>query len=545
MGKKQRDCVTCGAPVGYLDRQHCCRCWRRLKEDTAKTTCPSCRRDRVLQQDTGRCVICSRVCEECGHPVRSPQNRLCRDCRRKADLLAAQQPCPRCGKPGYLREETGWCGPCSHPGSPKHPPRTCRECGQLRRHAGLGMCSACWQKHPGRPFISGEHLHDRLADPPPWLTDFVAQVAARHCVARACGFITDLGRLLEDEHSNSPQALLERSRRPGRSMGSFARALEDFFTLRGLALPTDQAERLALNRRRRRVEAVPEPLRQAIADFDDSRMRAQDRARRAGTRPRSNHTLETALTTMRDLALFLMTHRSKDDWALADVHDAEAFLATLPKARKRRLTVLRQFFRFARSQHIVLVDPTRNLTVKESNGFCGRTLTLDQQRGLFRRWTTDEHVHPHEALVGMLALLHGASSSEVRMLQIINMDQIAQTVRLGKRPHPVPLDPASWTVLQRCLAHREAWRTDNPHVLVTKGTKAGRSPASTAYLSHVLDDCGFVPRMIRSTRLVDLVNTMDPKLVAAAFGMDPQATLIYLSDRVDETRLSQWETDRS
>ncbi|MGW2304454.1 tyrosine-type recombinase/integrase [Streptomyces sp. NPDC001809] len=399
------------------------------------------------------------------------------------------------------------------------------------------MCSACWQKHPGRPFIRGEHLHDRLADPPPWLEDFVVQVAARHCVARACGFITDLGRLLEDEHSNSPQALLERSRRPGRSMGSFARALEDFFTLRGLALPTDQAERLAVNRRRRRVEAVPEPLRQAIADFDASRMRAQDRARRAGTRPRSNHTLETALTTMRDLALFLMTHRGKDDWALVDVHDTEAFLATLPKARKRRLTVLRQFFRFARSQHIVLVDPTRNLTVKESNGFRGRTLTLDQQRELFRRWTTDEHVHPHEALVGMLALLHGASSSEVRMLQITNVDQIAQTVRLGKRPHPVPLDPASWTVLQRGLAHRAAWRTDNPHVMVTKGTKAGRSPASTAYLSHVLDDCGFPPRVIRSTRLVDLVNTMDPKLVAAAFGMDPQATLIYLADHVDEGRL--------
>ncbi|GGJ69415.1 hypothetical protein GCM10010121_095150 [Streptomyces brasiliensis] len=105
-----------------------------------------------------------------------------------------------------------------------------------------------------------------------------------------------------------------------------------------------------------------------------------------------------------------------------------------------------------------------------------------------------------------------------------------RTVRLGKRPHPVPLDPASWTVLQRCLAHREAWRTDNLHVMVTKGRKVGRSPASTACLSHVLDGCGFPPRMIRSTRLVDLVNTMDPKLVAAAFGMDPQATLIYLAD---------------
>ncbi|MDQ1024756.1 ribosomal protein S14 [Streptomyces umbrinus] len=36
MGKKQRDCVTCGAPVGYLDRQYCCRCWRRLNEQAAK-----------------------------------------------------------------------------------------------------------------------------------------------------------------------------------------------------------------------------------------------------------------------------------------------------------------------------------------------------------------------------------------------------------------------------------------------------------------------------------------------------------------------------
>ncbi|MGW1171702.1 hypothetical protein [Streptomyces sp. NPDC002550] len=69
--------------------------------------------------------------------------------------------------------------------------------------------------------------------------------------------------------------------------------------------------------------------------------------------------------------------------------------------------------------------------------------------------------------------------------------------------------------------------------MVTKGTKAGRSPASAAYLSHVLDDCGFPPRMIRGTRMVDLVNTMDPKLVAAASGMNPEATLIYLADRVD------------
>ncbi|WP_262706217.1 MULTISPECIES: hypothetical protein [Streptomyces] len=80
--------------------------------------------------------------------------------------------------------------------------------------------------------------------------------------------------------------------------------------------------------------------------------------------------------------------------------------------------------------------------------------------------------------------------------------------------------------------------------MVTKGTKAGRSPASTAYLSHVLDDCGYPPRTIRSTRLLDLVNTMDPKLVAAAFGMDPRATLIYLADSADKGRLPAAEPSR-
>ncbi|MEW1859897.1 site-specific integrase [Streptomyces sp. NPDC088194] len=538
MSKKQRDCVTCGGPVGYRDRQHCCRCWSRMKEHAAKAVCPSCGKDRALQEDTGRCITCSRVCDQCGQPVRAAHNRLCGACRRRADRLAGQQPCPRCGKHGYFREETGWCGHCSRPRQDKQPPRTCRECGQLRRHAGLGLCSACWQKHPGRPFIRGEHLRDQLVNPPAWLDDFVGHVASRFCVSRACGLITGLGRLLQDEHPNSPQALLERSRRPGRSMGTFARVLEDIFTHRGMALPTDQAERLAAGRRKRRIDAVPGPLTPAVVAFDASRMWAQDRARRAGTRPRSNHTLETALSILRDLAGFLTEHCGKDDWALVDVHDIEAFLATSPKARKRRLVVLRQFFRFARSQHIVLIDPTRTLIVKERSSFRGHALTLDQQRELFRRWTTDDQVHRHEALLGILALLHGASSAEVRTLKITGIDAAAQTVRLGKRPHPVPLDPASWTVLERCLDHRAKWPTANPHVMVTKGTKAGRSPASTAYVSHVLDDCGYPPRMIRSTRLIDLVNTMDPKLVAAAFGMDPQATLIYLADHIDSGRLS-------
>jgi integrase len=539
MGKKQRDCAGCGAPVGIIGREHCCRCEAKIREAAAKAECPGCGKQRVLRDETGRCILCSRCCRECGHPVRRQEDTLCRDCRRKARQEAAERDCPRCGRPGLLRDATGWCGPCSRPRPGKQPPRICRACGQLRRHGGLGLCTACVQKHPGRAFIRGAGIAARLPDPPSWFDGFVAHLAARHGPARACTMLTELGRILEDPHPNHPQAVLERSRHPGRSMGSLARALEGFFTSQGLALPTDQAERLAAGRRQRRVDAVPGPLRPAADGFASFMLASRERARRAGTRPRSDHTIDTALAAIRDLALFLDGERGKQDWALADVHDIEAFLATLPRGRKRRLTVLRQFFRFARSRKIILADPARDLTAREPRGFTGQTLVLDKQRELFRRWTTGRDAHPHEALLGIFALLHGASSEEVRHLRVSDIDQAAQTAEVGSRPLPVPLDPASWQVLQRCLHHRQTQRTANPHVMVTKGTKAGQSPASTAYVSHVLDGCGVPPRALRCTRLADLVNTMDPKLVAAAFGMKPESAMFYLADHVDPTRLTE------
>ena len=50
--------------------------------------------------------------------------------------------------------------------------------------------------------------------------------------------------------------------------------------------------------------------------------------------------------------------------------------------------------------------------------------------------------------------------------------------------------------------------------------------------------------MLRCTRLADLANTMDPKLVAAAFIMNPEGVLIYLAGHVDNGRLPGPEPDR-
>ena len=538
MSKRQRDCAGCGAPVGIIGRDHCSRCVQRQRDSATKAACPDCGRQRVLQSDTGRCIRCSRRCSACDAPVRSADAALCKRCVRAEAVRTAKQPCPRCGRPGLLREATGWCGTCSRPKPPKQPPRVCSGCGQLRRHAALGLCSPCFQRDPNRPLIRAENLIARMSNPPDWLLDFAAHLAARFNAARAAELVTELGRLLQNGQPRHPQALLERSRRPGRSMGPLARSLEDFFTAGRLALPTDQTERLAAGRRQRRIDQAPEPLRTGIAGFAEHLLRARQRALRAGTRPRSDNTVETALAITRDLARFLTRQRGKNEWALVDVHDIEVFLATAPKARHRRLTVLRQFFRFGHRSRLILIDPTTTLKAKQDRAFRGRTLTLLQQRQLFHRWTSgDLDVHPHEALVGMLALLHAASSQESRLLSIADIDHARCSVRLGDRPLPVPLDPATWAVLLRCLDHRAALNTANPHVIVTKGTKARRTPASTAYLSHVLDPCGHPPRAIRSTRLIDLVNTLDPKLVAAAMGLDPQAPLIYLADRVDPDRM--------
>jgi hypothetical protein len=73
--------------------------------------------------------------------------------------------------------------------------------------------------------------------------------------------------------------------------------------------------------------------------------------------PREGETIETALATVRDFAGFMDRYLGKRDWALADVNDIEAFLATLPKGRKRRLTMLCQFFGCPRPGARSIQDP--------------------------------------------------------------------------------------------------------------------------------------------------------------------------------------------
>ena len=171
MGKRQRDCAGCGAPVGIIGREHCCRCWRQDHRGRGQGGVP---RLREAAGPAGRhgpvraVLACLRANAGTRSAAATPP--CAGTAGARPGRRAAQRPCPRCGRPGYLREDTGWCGTCSRPAPAEGPAPGLRA--MRAGHAGTpgwGCARACWQRHPDRPFVQGAHLAARLADPPGWL----------------------------------------------------------------------------------------------------------------------------------------------------------------------------------------------------------------------------------------------------------------------------------------------------------------------------------------------------------------------------------------
>jgi hypothetical protein len=52
VGIALRDCADLDAPVEYWDRQHFCRCWRRMREAETKTPYPGYGKARVRDPGT-------------------------------------------------------------------------------------------------------------------------------------------------------------------------------------------------------------------------------------------------------------------------------------------------------------------------------------------------------------------------------------------------------------------------------------------------------------------------------------------------------------
>jgi len=418
---------------------------------------------------------------------------------------------------------------------------TCATCGQQGPHQARGQCSRCYQNDPALVHRCTEKLAAQLDPQPRWWAGFGEFLADRVAATRAVSMLHRLAAALARIPSAGPTAVLEAVRNPGPAVGELARSLETYLVESGLALALDTTAQAAADRRARRIAEIPDQFRSLATAFEAHQLQSRQRARRSATKPRSDRTLEINLASVRDLARHLITHRAwVTDWTLVDVADVEAFLAavTNPGNRARQLHALQVFFRFARQHRHILADPTRRLNANSNMPFHGQVLEPTRQRELFRRWTGDTaDLHPHEPVIGLLGLLHGASVTELRSLRVVDIDLSAVTVVLGRRPHLIPLDPATTTALRRCLQHRDQHRSTGPWLLVNQKSKTIGKPVSLAYLAMILTPAGVSVQTLRATRLAQLVTTMDPVLVAAAFGIRRGAVLHYLADSVDPTRL--------
>lgn len=183
----------------------------------------------------------------------------------------------------------------------------CITCGKLRVIQGRGQCARCYQTDPQMVHRCAEKLAEQIDPAPDWFTGFGVFLAQRLAPTHAVSLLHQTADLLATSHI--PTAVLQAARRPGFAIGSLARTLEAYFIAARLTLPLDTAEQAAAIRRARRVADVPAAFRSLVADFDTDQLHSRERARRAGTKPRSDRTLEINLAAVRDLARFLAAHR--------------------------------------------------------------------------------------------------------------------------------------------------------------------------------------------------------------------------------------------
>jgi integrase len=543
-------CVDCGRLGRIAAFGHCPRCYERHRGGR-----PYGPHDDTQAGDVRHAVgwlraqRANRVCGDCGRVGDHHAFGRCTSCYHRHRKQTAKRPCATCQQLGNLWPGTNICGRCHRRARPRKPPkpptpRICQACGELRIHHCFGRCYRCQATNPAYPLIYAARLAVRLQragqPPPAWLAGFATHLAARRSPTAAAELLRRLGRILATGVVE-PTAILAAASTRGIGGGPLARALESFFGDAHLLAPGTHAAQVARDKQARRVAEVPAGLRPLVASFHAAQLATQQRAASAGTRPRTDRTLELNLAAVRDLARFLATHRAAiTGWEQVATADVEAYLATLrPATRARRLACLRAFFRFARSTRAILADPTKHLAATAAFPFRGQVLDTARQQALYQRWTVHaDGLHPHEPAVGLLMLLHGASVAELRRLRLDDVDLAAGRLRFASRPHPTPLDPATSDALSRCLGHLADRRGANRYLLVNKCSLTAHGPVATGYLQRLLAPAGVTSRLLRTTRLAHLAQATDPILVAETFGVRHDAAARYLADTVDDTRLA-------
>ena len=102
----------------------------------------------------------------------------------------------------------------------------------------------------------------------------------------------------------------------------------------------------------------------------------------------------------------------------------------------------------------------------------------------------------------------------------------------------MPLDPLTIDAIRACLEQRPTTATDNRYLLVTHHSRQHNRPCSIEFPVRILTTVALTPQVLRQTRLSDLAQRADPRMMAAAIGITRKAALHYTIGNVHRAELA-------
>jgi hypothetical protein len=252
------------------------------------------------------------------------------------------------------------------------------------------------------------------------------------------------------------------------------------------------------------------------------------------SRPRAAGTLRVYLRAMRPFlvecaarytTLRQVTSADLETWVTSDLN-----------ARHLRASAAGSLFRTLKARRLVFADPARGLPPARRHLPVPVPLPpgVEAQIGALAAGSAET------CLVVALAGVHALISSEITAVQL--QDVALPERRLRVRGDVRPLDAFTAQAIAGYLRYRHRrWpRTTNPHLIVTRLTCNGLSPADPGTVKRWVKGAT-TPARLRQSRLLDeaIASGGDPLILATMFGLAAQTSTRY----TDATRAARLTLD--
>ena len=466
--------------------------------------CPECRRTVVTEVKRNLCTRCYRqtlkrlfCCPACGETrVTGVRKGLCFRCYQRTRPPREHKTMGRCNGCAQVRVAFYRQGLC--PGCYERERRQCFTCPACQRQveapanfAAMRVCPRCWSR---------SRVVEAFTCPACRVTKRTRPQAGvcRRCYERGRRWVAFCPGCQQDREMDSGRHSLCRAcrqERERRSKGIPAIERE----------PQEALEGRLLN--------MLAPLRSAwVADFLVTRYRRRT--------PKTREELLRALVKF-DGHLTRESNVGHGQWSLVSPDHVEAYLASVGRLQ---LEPAKQFFKWLRSRKGTVHDLASWLP-RRPHAPRLRLLTFEQVWSLYGRWTSDIS-EPREALVGLLALVHCLTNSQIRQLRLAD---VHAPDRLLVARRSLTLAPPVEKAVVRYLAWRaRSYKGPSRYLIVNAAGRTKDQPVGETWFQYWLLG-GISVASLRQTAINQLVQHVgcDELQLAAFTGLSLGSVALY------------------